>query len=260
MKKIVIMLLVIMTAVLTDLGCVALFERPLFAIKDQSDSVHQKYYGLLYDVVDCFESETVILSKSSKYACPVSEVTTVLPAVMVDNELYHWTSTTHNLAKCGVMDGKITSSVKSDQIPYKNNQSNFGKDIEYQIGAEGTIEIFQDGVWRIYAKEDKLDMYFKSYDDYQSIYDLNCDSNVNCSVLVKYNGILYAQSNAVIDYAGNSKPVGTIDELIPVFYVPKEDGQTNQSYLLGAEVHEGDERSIILFYENIYYLYEKRSE
>lgn len=260
MKRIAIVFLVILTAVLADLGCVALFEKPLFAIKDQSDSVHQKYYGLLYDVVDCFDSETMILTKGSKYACPVSEVTTVLPAVMVNNELYYWTSTSHNIAKCGVMDGKITSSVQSDQLPYKNNQSNFGKGIEYQLGAEGTIEIFQDGVWRIYAQKNKLDMYFKSYEDYQSIYDINCDDNVNCSVLVKFNGTLYAQSNVLLDYDvlfGDGKPVGTIDELIPTFYVPKEDGQTNQSYLLGATVVECNEKSMILYYENVYHLYER---
>ena len=155
------------------------------------------------------------------------------------------------------MDGKITSSVKSDQLPYKNNQSNFGKDIEYQTGAEGTIEIFQDGVWRIYATEEKLDMYFKSYNDYKSIYDLNCDSKVNCSVLVRYEGNLYAQSNAMIDYTGNTEPIGFIDELIPPIYVPKENGQTNQGFLLNAEVHEVGENSIILFYDNVYHLYEK---
>ena len=261
MKKIIIALLIIIVAVAADLGCIALFERPLFAIKDQSDSVNQKYYGLFYDVINCFQTETVILSKGSKYACPVAEVTTVLPAVMVENELYYWTSTTHNLTKCGVMDGKITSSVESDRLPYKNNQSNFGKNIEYQTGDEGTIEIFMDGVWRIYAVEEKLDMYFKSYEGYQSIYDLTCDSSVYCSVLFKYNGNLYAQSNALVDLEVLSlKPIGIIDELIPIFYIPKEDGQTNQSFLLGATIHENGENSVLLYYENVYHLYKKLNE
>ena len=96
-----------------------------------------------------------------------------------------------------------------------------------------------------------------SYDDYPSIYDINCGNNVNGSILVRYGGSLYAQSNAMIDYVGNTEPIGFIHELIPPIYVPKENGQTNQGFLLNAEVHEGDENSIILFYDNVYHLYEK---
>ena len=45
--------------------------------------------------------------------------------------------------------------------------------------------------------------------------------------------------------------------MIPVFYVPKENSQTNQEFLLGAEVHECGENLIILFHKNVYHLYEK---
>ena len=39
--------------------------------------------------------------------------------------------------------------------PIKDNQSNFGKDIGYQYGTtEGTIEIYQNEKWRIFATED----------------------------------------------------------------------------------------------------------
>lgn len=52
------------------------------------------------------------------------------------------------------MDGEITSSVNGDQIPYTNNQSNFGAGFGYQYGAEkGTVEVYLNDSWRIFATE-----------------------------------------------------------------------------------------------------------
>lgn len=80
----------------------------------------------------------------------------LLPMVMVNGELYMDTgydSTTEG--RCGVMDGEITSTVDGTERPIKDNQSNFGKDIGYQYGTtEGTIEIYQNEKWRIFATED----------------------------------------------------------------------------------------------------------
>ena len=79
---------------------------------------------------------------------PTNESKTArIPMVMVDGELIE--------GRCGVMDGEITSTVDGTERPIKDNQSNFGKDIGYQYGTtEGTIEIYQNEKWRIFATED----------------------------------------------------------------------------------------------------------
>lgn len=76
------------------------------------------------------------------------------PMVMVDGILYLDTGFNNDIAKCGVPDGKITSSVDGTKKPAENNQSNFGTGYEYQYGTEGTIEINMDGKWRIFAREE----------------------------------------------------------------------------------------------------------
>ena len=48
------------------------------------------------------------------------------------------------------MDGEITSTVDSSEIPAKDNQSNFGAGFEYQYGANDTIEIFMNGKWIVF--------------------------------------------------------------------------------------------------------------
>ena len=80
----------------------------------------------------------------------------LVPMVMVDGKLYLDTGLSSNAdARCGVMDGEITSTVDSSQRPIENNQSNFGAGYGYQIGAtEGTIEIYMNGEWWIFATED----------------------------------------------------------------------------------------------------------
>lgn len=49
------------------------------------------------------------------------------PMVMINGELYYDTGRESNfLGRCGVMDGKILSSVDGTEIPKEDNQSNFG--------------------------------------------------------------------------------------------------------------------------------------
>ena len=76
-----------------------------------------------------------------------------IPMIMVDGELYMDTGYDSTIeGRCGVMDGEITSTVDGTERPIKDNQSNFGKDIGYQYGTtEGTIEIYQNEKWRIFA-------------------------------------------------------------------------------------------------------------
>lgn len=79
-----------------------------------------------------------------------------IPMVMVDGKLYLDTGMESSVeARCGVMDGKIASSVAGTEKPTKDGESNFGTGYEYQYGPqEGTIEIFMNEKWRVFATED----------------------------------------------------------------------------------------------------------
>ena len=86
---------------------------------------------------------------------PEQEENDKIPMVMVNGNLYYDTGKESSMdTRCGVMDGKITSSVDSSKIPAENNQSNFGEGYEYQYGAEGTIEILIDGKWIVFEQRE----------------------------------------------------------------------------------------------------------
>lgn len=53
-------------------------------------------------------------------------------AVMIEDKLYYNTEQVITMRRCGVMDGRIEYTIDQYSLPVKNNQSNFGKDYEYQ--------------------------------------------------------------------------------------------------------------------------------
>ena len=75
--------------------------------------------------------------------------------VMVDGELYLSTGYESSVeGRCGMMDGQITSTVEGWEKPTEDDQSNFGTGYGYQYGlTEGTIEIYMNEKWWIYATE-----------------------------------------------------------------------------------------------------------
>ena len=79
-----------------------------------------------------------------------------IPMVMVNGELYLDTGKESTvMARCGMMDGEITSQVDGSKAPTMDNQSNFGTGYGYQYGPiEGTIEIKMNGKWWIFATEE----------------------------------------------------------------------------------------------------------
>lgn len=81
---------------------------------------------------------------------------TMIPMVMVDGKLYLDTGMESSVeARCGVMDGEITSSVDGTKKPTQDGESNFGTGYGYQYGPqEGTIEIFMNEKWWVFATED----------------------------------------------------------------------------------------------------------
>lgn len=103
--------------------------------------------------------ETYPAKISNPYSISVveeAETWALIPMVMVNGTLYLDTGYESTIeARCGVMDGEITSQVHGSQRPTIDNQSNFGSGYGYQYGAtEGTIEIYMDGEWRIFATEE----------------------------------------------------------------------------------------------------------
>lgn len=96
----------------------------------------------------------------------------------------------------------------------------------------------------------------KNYDDYEKTSSLSSD-NASTEILVKFDGVLYGKSNAMIDYAGGSESIGVIDQLIDQEYVPKLDGETNQQEILNALVFNKTDYTIVLQYNNEYVLFEK---
>ena len=85
-----------------------------------------------------------------------AETWDLIPMVMVNGTLYLDTGHESKIeARCGVMDGEITSQVDGSKQPTVDDQSNFGTGYRYQYGAtEGTIELFMNGKWWIFATEE----------------------------------------------------------------------------------------------------------
>lgn len=60
---------------------------------------------------------------------------------------------------CGNMDGKITTSVESTQLPAKDDEANFGKGYGYQFGADYTLLVYWDdepissGMWILWTRQ-----------------------------------------------------------------------------------------------------------
>ena len=76
------------------------------------------------------------------------------PMLMVDGNLYLDTGKESSIrARCGVMDGEVTSTVDASEVPTKNNQSNFGVDFGYQFVSNNCIDVYMNEKWIRFEKE-----------------------------------------------------------------------------------------------------------
>ena len=108
-----------------------------------------------------------------------AETWDLIPMVMVNGTLYLDTGHESKIeARCGVMDGEITSQVDRNKQPSVDDQSNFGTGYGYQYGAtEGTIELFMNGKWWIFATEEaRQKIQFPSIEDELSKFYLTIGS------------------------------------------------------------------------------------
>ena len=117
------------------------------------------------DIIEIIHSGEIMESDSARlqdvYSIRVAveeeqEQWAMIPMVMIDGKLYLDTGMESSVeARCGVMDGEITSSVDGTKKPAKDGESNFGTGYGYQYGPqEGTIEIFMNEKWWVFATED----------------------------------------------------------------------------------------------------------
>ncbi len=70
--------------------------------------------------------------------------------VMVNGVVYQSTGYNSSAVGCGMMDGHITSTVDSSELPTKDDQSNFGVGYDYQYGGEGQLIVVMDDNWVIF--------------------------------------------------------------------------------------------------------------
>lgn len=115
-------------------------------------------------------------------------------------------------------------------------------------GYRKVLEKNQDGVW---VKSNKKIL------DYKLVSSLKEVDYASKEILIKFDGVLYGKSNAIIDYAGGTETIGVIDKLIDKDFVPNLDGETNAEEILNAKVYDKTDGSIVLFYNNEYVLFQK---
>lgn len=74
---------------------------------------------------------------------------TDLPSmVMIKGKLYQDTGKESDIkARCGVMDGEVTSTVEPFEKPTQDNQSNFGSEYGYQFVDERSVDILMNEKW-----------------------------------------------------------------------------------------------------------------
>lgn len=97
---------------------------------------------------------------------------------------------------------------------------------------------------------------------YTKIEDANFEvGEVSTDILVRYNDMLYGKSYGMIDYAGSiNSAIGIIDKIIDSQYVPIINGETNTKELLNSLVIEANEKTMVLYYNNAFVLFERIKE
>lgn len=112
------------------------------------DKIEVRYSS---DIEESYPARISEVTKISLIESAQDILSDIIPTVMVDGILYSDTGRESEIdARCGVMDGEITSTVIESEIPTKNNQSNFGKGYGYQRVAEDIIEVYRNGKWCIF--------------------------------------------------------------------------------------------------------------
>lgn len=165
-----------------------------------------------------------------------AETWDLIPMVMVNGTLYLDTGRESTVEyRCGVMDGTITSTVDGSETPTIDGQSNFGAGYGFQYGpTEGTIEIYMNEKWWVFATEDvRQELQFPPEEptsdsntvaDFETVLELSAEdaaeiSNIVCTgiwtdgtpdcipdCMITIDGTMYdyhSDCSAIIDTANN---------------------------------------------------------
>lgn len=107
------------------------------------------------------EDKTIIMSTEvylkyyNIWEVTAKETADLIPMVRIKGKLYLDTGKESDIgARCGVMDGKITSTVESFKVPAQDNQSNFGTGYGYQFVDDKSVDIFMNGKWFRFEHKD----------------------------------------------------------------------------------------------------------
>ncbi len=112
--------------------------------------IKERYPAQLGEIYKISFVDTVIEMEAPKE----DKMNDLIPMVMVDGILYLDTGKESTAQeRCGTMDGEITSTVDQTEKPTKDDQSNFGTGYGYQYASEGTIEIYMNEKWLVFAVE-----------------------------------------------------------------------------------------------------------
>ena len=186
-----------------------------------------------------------------------AETWDLIPMVMVNGTLYLDTGHESTIeARCGVMDGEITSQVDGSKQPTVDDQSNFGTGYGYQYGAtEGTIELFMNGKWWIFATEEaRQKIQFPSIEDELSKFYLTIGSegvksiklsmpnssggfeNADGSLLKKGERIWLENLDGYTDLRGLTiTALGENGEIIWTASIPNEDENQGFTHLVNDD-------------------------
>ncbi len=133
--------------------------------------------------------------------------------IMVNEKLYYDTGKESTMdLRCGVMDGKITSTVPENEIPTENNQANFEGNYSYQYGTKNTIEVLIDDKWYVFETKEDNSFYGKVIGATASyiIVEPNENEEIRKSAdkisiaLGQYNDAIYeVGTNIKVTYDGN---------------------------------------------------------
>jgi len=159
-------------------------------VKDGTDERIDIRDGGVTEFIEQHHNNTPVESDISNTPAE-QEVYDLIPMIKVDGVLY--LDTGHNsfaTERRDGFDGEITSSVDGSKTPTENDQSNFGAGYGYQYGAkEGTIELFLNGKWRIYATEDVRQEIQFPQDTEDELPDTEANSSLSTDATVWKDGI-----------------------------------------------------------------------
>lgn len=236
-----------------DIVCIFTINRPLFAIQNDGGNV---YRGIFYDTYNCMEYSTPqIKAKGTKFTCSNVKLNVGKVVSIKDTSKDIKDFVCAEALESFYEDNNYTyywSCIKNEYIivEYENGyEEKVSNALKY-----GTITIKDLDNYNIdYIKEARDN-------DYELVSNLDKVDYADINVLVKFNNKLYAKSNSIIDYAGGSKQIGTIDKVINSKYVPKLNNETNSKEILNAKVYDETKKSIVLEYNNEFVLFKRVSE